>query len=245
MNLAIGFAALTVVATTFGGIVALRSRDQFHLVLGLSAGLLLGLVGFDLLPEVFELNTSIFGGVPAVSIAIVGGFLFLHVLERSFGSHEPAESDYGHDHEHHNIAGTLGAVAMGGHVFLDGVGLGVAFQVSNALGFAVFIAVVVHAFSDGLNTVSLLVKSGHWTNQSKWLLAVDAFARLSGAALGTYLILNDSLIALYLALFSGFVIYIATSHILPEAHSRHPSRWTLAATGAGILIMWAVVAFSV
>jgi ZIP family zinc transporter len=244
MNLAIGFAALTVVATTFGGIVALRSRDQFHLVLGLSAGLLLGLVGFDLLPEVFELNTSTFGGVPAVSIAIVGGFLFLHVLERSFGSHEPAESDYGHDHEHHNIAGTLGAVAMGGHVFLDGVGLGVAFQVSNSLGFAVFIAVVVHAFSDGLNTVSLLVKSGHWTKRSKWLLAVDAFARLSGAALGTYLALNDSLIALYLALFSGFVIYIATSHILPEAHSRHPSRWTLAATGAGILIMWAVVAFS-
>jgi zinc transporter, ZIP family len=245
MNLAIGFAALTVVATTLGGIVALRSRDQFHLVLGLSAGLLLGLVGFDLLPEVFELNTSTFGRVPAVSIAIVGGFLFLHVLERSFGSHEPAESDYGHDHEHHNIAGTLGAVAMGGHVFLDGVGLGVAFQVSNSLGFAVFIAVVVHAFSDGLNTVSLLVKSGHWTKRSKWLLAVDAFARLSGAALGTYLALNDSLIALYLALFSGFVIYIATSHILPEAHSRHPSRWTLAATGTGILIMWAVVAFSV
>jgi len=214
-------------------------------VLGLSAGLLLGLVGFDLLPEVFELNTSTFGRVPAVSIAIVGGFLFLHVLERSFGSHEPAESDYGHDHEHHNIAGTLGAVAMGGHVFLDGVGLGVAFQVSNALGIAVFLAVVVHAFSDGLNTVSLIVKSGHWTKRSKWLLAVDAFARLSGAALGTYLALNDSLIALYLALFSGFVIYIATSHILPEAHSRHPSRWTLAATCVGVLIMWAVVAFSV
>jgi ZIP family zinc transporter len=244
MNLAIVFAALTVVATTFGGIVALRSRDQFHLVLGLSAGLLLGLVGFDLLPEVFKSNKSTFGGVPSVSLAIVGGFLLLHVLERSFGSHEPAESDYGHDHEHHNIAGSLGAIAMGGHVFLDGVGLGVAFQVSNALGFAVFIAVVVHAFSDGLNTVSILVKSGHWTKQSKWLLGVDAFARLSGASLGTYLALNSSWMALYLALFSGFVIYIATAHILPEAHSRHPSRWTLAATAVGVLMMWAVVAYS-
>jgi ZIP family zinc transporter len=244
MNLAIVFAALTVVATTFGGIVALRSRDQFHLVLGLSAGLLLGLVGFDLLPEVFKSNKSTFGGVPSVSLAIVGGFLLLHVLERSFGSHEPAESDYGHDHEHHNIAGSLGAIAMGGHVFLDGVGLGVAFQVSNALGFAVFIAVVVHAFSDGLNTVSIMVKSGHWTKQSKWLLGVDAFARLSGASLGTYLALNSSWMALYLALFSGFVIYIATAHILPEAHSRHPSRWTLAATAVGVLMMWAVVAYS-
>ena len=49
--IAIGLAALTVIATTFGGLTALRSRDRFHLVLGLSAGLLLGLVAFDLIPE--------------------------------------------------------------------------------------------------------------------------------------------------------------------------------------------------
>jgi len=244
MNIAIFFAALTVGATTLGGYVALRSKDRFHLLLGLSAGLLLGLVGFDLLPEVFKDNHQVVGGVRAVSIAIVGGFLLLHILERLFGSHEPAESDYGHDHEHHNIAGTLGAIAMGGHVFLDGIGLGVAFRVSNALGIAVFLAIVVHAFSDGLNTVSLLIKSGQWSERAKLLLVVDAAARLSGAAIGSYLALNSSWLSLYLALFSGFVIYLATSHILPEAHSRHPSKWTLAATALGVGIMWLVVAFS-
>jgi ZIP family zinc transporter len=241
MNLAIAFAAITVLATTFGGYVALKSNDRFHLVLGLSAGLLLGLVGFDLLPEVFEMNTSSFLGVPQVSVAILAGFLSLHIIEGVFGSHEPAESDYGHDHEHHNIAGTLGALAMGGHVFLDGVGLGVAFKVSNSLGFAVFIAVMVHAFSDGLNTVSLIVKSGNWTKKSFRLLGVDAIARIGGASVGTYLVLSDSLLALYLALFSGFVIYLATSHILPEAHSKHSSRWTFFATLIGVLIMWGVV----
>ena len=244
MNIAIVFAALTVGATTLGGYVALRSKDRFHLLLGLSAGLLLGLVGFDLLPEVFKDNHQVVGSVRAVSIAIVGGFLLLHILERLFGSHEPAESDYGHDHEHHNIAGTLGAIAMGGHVFLDGIGLGVAFRVSNALGIAVFLAIVVHAFSDGLNTVSLLIKSGQWSERAKLLLVVDAAARLSGAAIGSYLALNSSWLSLYLALFSGFVIYLATSHILPEAHSRHPSKWTLAATALGVGIMWLVVAFS-
>ena len=84
MNLAIGFAAITVIATVLGGLLALRSQDRFHLVLGLSAGLLLGLVGFDLLPEVFEMNKDSFAGVPVVSIAILGGFLLLHVLERFF-----------------------------------------------------------------------------------------------------------------------------------------------------------------
>jgi len=241
MNIAIVFAAITVIATTFGGFVALRASDRFHLVLGLSAGLLLGLVGFDLLPEVFTMNKTQWLGVPGVSVAILIGFLSLHIIEGAFGSHEPAESDYGHDHEHHNIAGAIGAVAMGGHVFLDGVGLGVAFHVSNALGFAVFLAVLVHAFSDGLNTVSLMVKSGHWTSRSYALLGVDAVARIGGAAIGTYLALSESLMSLYLALFSGFVIYLATSHILPEAHSRHSSRWTFGATVLGVAIMWVIV----
>ena len=241
MNLAIIFAALTVGATALGGLLALRSKDRFHLVLGLSAGLLLGLVGFDLLPEIFELNQEEFGGVRTVSVMLIIGFLALHILERIFGSHEPAESDYGHDHEHHHVTGTVGAVAMAGHIFLDGLGLGVAFQVSTQLGIAVFIAVVVHAFSDGLNTVSMMVKSHAWNKKSKWLLLLDAVARIGGAALGTSLVLSEPLLALYLALFSGFVIYIATSHILPEAHSRHESRWTLVATVFGVIAMGLVI----
>jgi ZIP family zinc transporter len=242
MNIAIALAALTAVATTSGGFLAVRSRDRLHLVLGLSAGLLLGLVAFDLLPEVFELNTNAFGGVPVVSLAFVGGFLALHFAEQFFGSHEPAESDYGHEHKHSsNIAGTMGAFAMGGHVFLDGIALGLAFQVSNALCIAVFIAILAHAFSDGLNTVSLLIKSGHWNKRSYLLLGLDAVMRISGAALGTYITISDPILGLYLATFAGFVIYLATSHILPEAHSRHPSRLTMLATVIGVVAMWLIV----
>jgi len=56
--LVILLATTTVIATFFGGLLALRAKDRFHLVLGLSAGLLLGLVGFDLLPEIFEMNSQ-------------------------------------------------------------------------------------------------------------------------------------------------------------------------------------------
>jgi ZIP family zinc transporter len=244
MNIAIILAALTALSTFAGGALALKSKDRLHLVLGLSAGLLLGLVAFDLLPEVFELGTGEFLHAPTVSIALIGGFLLLHFYERIFGSHEPAESDYGHDHKHsHNFTGAFGAIAMGGHVFLDGLALGVAFKVSNDLGLAVFIALLVHAFSDGLNTVSFMIKSGLWGKKSIGLLGVDALARVSGAALGSTLVLSNNLIALYLAAFSGIVIYLATSHILPEAHSRHDGRWTMVATISGVLIMWGLVAY--
>ncbi len=242
MNIAIVLAALTVLATTAGGFLALRSRNRLHLVLGLSAGLLLGLVAFDLLPEVFELNTSVFGGVRVVAIAFVAGFLALHFAEQLFGSHEPAETEFSHGHKHvTNAAGTLGAIAMAGHVFLDGVALGLSFKVSNALGFAVFIAILSHAFSDGLNTVSFLIKSGNWTKRAITLLALDAAMRIGGATLATFIVISDPWLAIYLATFSGFVIYLATSHILPEAHSRHPSRLTMLATITGVAAMWLIV----
>ncbi len=244
MNIAIVLAALTAIATTAGGYLAIKAKDRLHLVLGLSAGLLLGLVAFDLLPEVFEMGTQEVFHAPAVSVALIAGFLLLHFYEQIFGSHEPAESDYGHDHTHSsNVAGALGALAMGGHVFLDGLALGVAFKVSSDLGIAVFIALLVHAFSDGLNTVSFLIKSGTWSKKGIWLLGVDGIARVSGAALGTTLVLDENVIAIYLAAFAGIVIYLATSHILPEAHSRHSSRYTILATIAGVLVMWGLVSY--
>jgi ZIP family zinc transporter len=240
--LVIALAATTVLATFSGGMLALRAKDRFHLVLGLSAGLLLGLVGFDLLPEIFEMNTNNLIGVRTISVALIAGFLSLHFIEQFAGSHEPAESDYGHEHTHSvEIAGTVGAIAMAGHIFLDGVALALAFKVSDALGYAVFIAMLVHAFSDGLNTVALLVKTGQWRSRGKYLLAVDALARIGGAAIGSALTISDSNLAIYLAVFSGIVIYLATSHILPEAHSKHPSKVTMLATLAGVAIMWAVV----
>ena len=74
--MAIYLAAFTVLSTAIGGLLALRAKDRFHLVLGLSAGLLLGLVAFDLFPE-FSKSTTQVGKIPAVYLAFVVGFLLL------------------------------------------------------------------------------------------------------------------------------------------------------------------------
>ena len=242
--LAIVLAALTVGATSLGGLTAFRAKDRFHLVLGLSAGLLLGLVAFDLIPEFAKNSELTVGKIPAVYFAFVLGFLIIHFSEQFSGTHEPADSDFEHEHSHYgNIAGSLGAFAMSIHIFLDGVALGVAFKVSNKLGYAVFIALLVHAFSDGLNTVAMLVKTNKWRRNALALLEIDALARIGGASIGTYVAFSENWIAIYLALFAGFLIYIATSHILPEAHSRHPSRLTMAATLVGVIAMYIVISY--
>ena len=65
---------------------------------------------------------------------------------------------------------------------------------------------------------------------------------LEQAALGSLIALDEKSVGIYLAVFSGFVIYLATSHILPEAHAKHSSKLTMMATFIGIVIMWLVVA---
>ena len=240
--MAIAIALATVLATFLGGLLALKSHQRLHLVLGLSAGLLLGLVAFDLIPEIFELNTSELVHVPLVMVLFVAGFMLLHLLEQFAGGHEPLDSHEDHSQSHtHAATGLLGAVGMAGHVFLDGIAVALAFSVSTGTGIAVAVAVVAHAFSDGLNTVSMLIRHGKWQSRAKWLLGVDGVARVSGAALGSFLTISEPLLGAYLAVFAGFVVYLATSHILPEAHSRHSSKTTLLMTFLGLATMFALV----
>ena len=63
------------VATLVGGFAALRFRDQQHLVLGLAAGLMLGVVGFDLVPEALSQQPGELFGVPLAMLAAVLDFL--------------------------------------------------------------------------------------------------------------------------------------------------------------------------
>jgi ZIP family zinc transporter len=208
-----------------------------HLVLGASAGVLLGLVAFDLIPELFRLG-GVPDGVPVPMVAFVVGFLVLHVVERAAGVHEPAESEYA-DHRH-TWAGSLGAAGLIVHSFLDGLAIGLAFQAGTAVGWTVALAVLAHDFADGLNTVTLMRRAGHTRGRAVAALVLDALAPLVGVLVAFFLHPADGILAIYLGGFAGLLTYIATSDILPEAHAHHPSRITLLTTVAGVAFMYAV-----
>lgn len=242
--MAVLLALITVLSTSLGGIVALRSRDRLHLVLGFAAGVMLGLVAFDLLPELFELSDASLGGVPAVMVAFAAGFLVLHFVERSLAMHAAHEGEYGAHHHHDPQLGLASALALAVHSFLDGVGIGLAFQVDDKVGFAVALAVIAHDFADGLNTVTVMRTHGNDRRRTVRMLVVDAVAPVLGALSTLFFSVGDTVLALYLGAFAGFLLYLATADILPEAHARHPSRLTLVSTLGGLGLMWVVVAVS-
>ena len=247
-------AIATFFATLIGGITALRFKDKLHLILGFSAGAVIGVAFFDLMPEAIDLGGKYFDKSLVTSFVALGFLVYL-VLDRlvflhahghdTHGHSESVEDVHGHgDHleeaETKNMSrGMLGAGSLSIHSFLDGVAIGLAFQVSAAIGAVVAIAVLVHDFSDGINTVSLILKNqGQSKSAFKWLL-VDALAPVLGAASTLLFTVPEKYLAIILSLFAGFFLYIGASDLIPESHHGHPKFLTTFMTllGAGVLFI--------
>lgn len=123
-------AAATLVSTTLGGVFALRHRDRLHLILGFSAGVLLGVVAFDLLPEIFELAADTSTSTDLAMAALVIAFLVFHVAEKTVLIHAAHEDEYGgtDSHHHHQNLGLVSASALCLHSLIDGIAIGIAFK---------------------------------------------------------------------------------------------------------------------
>ena len=235
-------AAGTFFSTLLGGLTALRNRDGLHRLLGLTAGIVIGVVAFDLLPEIFESLENTTVTARGAMIALVVGFLAFHVIEKSILIHHSQEQEY--EVHHHPHVGIASALALAGHSFLDGLGIGLGFQVGNEVGIAVAIAVIAHDFSDGLNTVTLMLVNKNNRRRALGMLLVDALAPVAGAIVGTLITVSDGTLTLYLSFFAGFLLYIGASEILPEAHSKHSSYRTIAMTILGAAFMFVVTQFA-
>jgi zinc transporter ZupT len=228
----------TFFSTLLGGLFALRYRNHLNLIMGFTAGVLVGLVSFDLLPEIFRLVYSLHLDSTGPMLALMGGFLLFHIVEKAILIHFSHEEQYAvHQHP---LVGILSAFALTGHSFLDGVGIGLGFLVSAAVGVIVSVAVISHDFSDGLNTVTLMIVNKNTPRRSILLLLVDAAAPVAGAISTMFFTVPSIALPYYLGFFAGFLLYIGASDILPQAHSNKSTSLTLALTVLGVVFAFVV-----
>ncbi len=234
--MAVLLACVTFVSTGIGGMAAIRFRDRLHVLLGFSAGAVLGVVFFDVLPEAFKLAPS-----RLFMLAAAAGFLAFFGLERYTALHRAREHEHSAAHEgrHEQELGVVGAAGLSVHSFLDGVAIGVAFQAGPVLGVVVALAVIAHDFDDGLNTVTVLLAPGNQVGRARRWLLVDMTTPILGAS-STYLFhVPASVLPWILAFFAGFFLYIGASDLLPEARE-HDSPWVAVATACGLAVIFGV-----
>ncbi len=237
MNILVVLGACVFGATFLGGSFALRFKDKLHLILGFSAGAVIGVAYFDLLPEALELGGKIYDGATITSLVALGFIVFM-ILDRFVILHSHSHDD---EHSHSSKRGILGAGSLSIHSFLDGAAIGLAFQISPAVGAVVAVAVLVHDFSDGINTVNLILKNGGTKKEAfRWLM-VDAIAPVAGIVSTLFFTVSESTLGIILAIFAGFFTYIGASDLLPESHHSHPTVWTSVATVLGIAVLYGAI----
>jgi len=232
----------TFLSTFFGGLFAVKFKNKLHLIMGFTAGVLLGVVAFDIFPEIIsQVNKNNFGAIEPM-IALVVGFLIFHTLEKTIVIHHAHEGDYA-DHKHPQV-GVLSALALAGHSFMDGVGIGLGFQINAAVGLLVAIAVISHDFTDGMNTIALMLANNNSTKKSKMFLLLDSFTPILGALSTLFFKVSPHFLIWYLGFFAGFLLYIGISDILPEAHSKHSSFKLIGLTTLGATLIFIITRFT-
>lgn len=206
--------------------------------MGFTAGVLIGVFSFDILPEIINQVKKYDFDPTDATIAFVLGFLVFHIVEKVILIHHSHEEAYA-SHKHPEV-GIISALALIGHSFMDGVGIGLGFQISSTVGVFIAIAVIAHDFTDGMNTVSLMLTNKNTPQRAKLFLLADALSPLLGAFSTLFFKISPHFLVLYLGFFGGFLVYIGASDILPEAHSNKSSFKLIGLTILGLAFIFVV-----
>ncbi|MEI7424565.1 MAG: ZIP family metal transporter [Candidatus Staskawiczbacteria bacterium] len=239
MIIAILVSVAAFLATICGGFFAIKFKDKLHYIMAFAAGVLLGIVAFDIFPEIItQVKINNFAITP-IMVAMVFGFLLFHILEKSILIQHCHEEDCAIHHKHPQI-GITSALALIGHIFLDGVSIGLAFQISPTIGLLVAIAVISHDFTDGMNIVTLMLNNRNSIKKTAVFVVMGALAPILGATSTLLFQIPAYYLVLYLGFFAGFLLYIGASDILPEAHAEKSSYKLMALTILGTLFIFIV-----
>ena len=230
--LVLPLAGLTVVSTLVGGLVALRFRRDLTTVIAFSGGIVVAVALLDVLPEAMDAV----GDSSRVGTFVAAGFLAFFLIERLLVLHHRDEPEQARAHAR---VGMLGAGGLSAHSFVDGLGIGLAFELDTTTGILVFVAVVSHDFADGLNTVSFVLRQSDDVRRAVQWLAIDAIAPLLGAVLGSSLSVSESTLGNLLAVYAGFFLFMGATDLLPHAHE-HPSSKRVALTVLAFAVTFAV-----
>lgn len=240
---AVIFAGITFFSTMFGGLCAARFSERLGILASFAAGVLVAVPLFDLLPESIKLARE--AGVPMEHLfyATAAGFLFLLILERYISVHRVCEPDGICRNVHHPSGGMIGAVELSAHSFMDGLAIGVGFKLDFQVGMILGVAVIAHDFSDGINTVTVMLKYGNSLRASLGMLLVDAVTPALGAGSTLLFSLPERQLVLFLPFFAGGFLYLGAADLLPEAHERNAPPVTILFTLLGFVVIFVLTRF--
>lgn len=232
-------ATILVSTIALAGIIFLAFRKKtlnkiLLLLVGFSAGTLIGGAFLHLIPEAVEE-----GGWDNVSIAILIGFSLFFVIERILKWHHCHEQNNKCDV--HTFAYT-NLIGDGMHNFIDGLIIATSFSIDYKLGIATTIAVITHELPQEISDFGVLIYAGFSRMKALLFNFASAMLAIVGALVG-YLLSSrvENIMYLLLSFAAGGFIYIAASDLVPELHKEKNLKKTILSFTLfviGVVFMW-------
>ena len=212
------FGAIAGATSILGTLLVLFWRDwttkHSHFVNSMAAGLILGVAFLGLMPEAIELSPHALGFV-------LIGFMIFYVLETALVFHSGSEIHF--ESQHDRVSAGRAWVIFAGlflHSFIDGIVIGVGFEVSHQLGLLAATSVILHELPEGISTFALLINRLDTRSTLRLSLAV-CLATPLGAMLGMAVLpgMSPTSLGAVLAATAGSFVYIGASDLVPETHT--------------------------
>ncbi len=221
------------------------SDRVLHIMLGVSAGILLGITLMDILPEATELGTEANLHEIAVPLAVLTGFMILLMVERHILGREA-------EHGHHpdeggryiHPFGTLALSALSIHGLIDGLVIPLAFTAGPEVGTVVTVAVALHQIPDSVAALSVALASGRQKGAAAKYVVLTAVDTPIGIVLGAlFLGVGTYVIPLGLAFAAGTFLFVSAADLIPELQHRSRSALVTFSIVVGFLLVAAMSVF--
>jgi zinc transporter ZupT len=209
-------AIIAFVATLSAGLFIKKFRSNIGIICAFSAGFFISLALFDLLPDVLALAPKAQIATDQLLLSGIVGFVFLFALDLVFSRFHMKNHTMAKSSSNPRI-GLIATLEFCSHGFLEGLAIGLSFQIQLALGVVVAIAVVSHDFCDGISTLTLMLNSGNTMKSSLSLLFVNAIAPVIGVATTLFVEIQESFLIFSLSFLVGSFLYIGAGILLPDA----------------------------
>jgi len=236
-HVAIILALMTFLSTLLGGFIILKFKKSLSIIFAFASGSIATVALVGILPQSLEIAEQ--SGIPVkyIMVSIVLSFLFFILLEKYFSAH-PIKGLASEGH----VMGPIGAGSLILLSLLDGLTMGIAFQVGFHIGIVVALSIIIHDLPDGINTVVLMLKNGQPERKALLFLFMYGLTPLLGVLLASVIIFPKNILAILLAVFAGEFIYVGAASLLPESKEHSILKIAVAAT-LGFLFIFMITTF--
>jgi ZIP family zinc transporter len=253
----ITIAAAAGLASPIGGLIALwRTPTSLFMSvsLGFASGVLLGTIGFEMLPKALELGSwsVAVGGFVGGFSAVYGLDLFVHrgkLAGEKAEQHGKVERFY---HKHRPRGGEVTVLAGGtsAEELIEGLSIGVGILIEPGLGLLIALAIVIDNFSEGLSIGEIIRSEKSLRRQSETWRILGWTGMIGAAVLASTLIgwfflrgLAPPILAFLFGSGAGGMFYLTVTDLVPQAEERQYQQAAAVAMGAGFMVMFVLSTF--